>query len=70
MAKNSILDFNAQADQMMEIIESRMKAGKKDAATQFLVLKFKTLFEQGVASGREWERRGVSPYESLHTDFF
>ncbi len=57
-----ILDFNTQAEQLLELIEARIKAGHRDAALQFLVFKFKSLYEQGVASGRLYEREGEYPY--------
>lgn len=57
-----ILDFNAQAEQLLEIIESRLKTGHRDAALQYLNFKFKSLYEQGVANGRLYEREGVFPY--------
>lgn len=65
MSNNMILDFRAQADQMMRIIESRLRTGQKQAATEFLVLKFKALYEQGVTAGRLYEREGVYPYTSM-----
>ncbi|MDB6096753.1 MAG: hypothetical protein JWM09_1031 [Francisellaceae bacterium] len=58
----SILDFKMQAEQMLSIIESRLKIGQKESATQILILKFKSLYEQGVANGRIYEREGISPF--------
>ena len=57
-----VLDFQTQAEQMLELIESRIQAGHRDAALQYLVFKFKSLYEQGVASGRLYEREGEFPY--------
>ena len=57
-----VLDFHAQAEQMMQIIEARLANGNREAALQYLKLKFKTLYEQGVRSGRLYERDGTSPY--------
>lgn len=65
MSSNMILDFKAQADQMMRIIESRLRTGQKQAASEFLVLKFKALYEQGVTAGRLYEKEGVYPYSSI-----
>lgn len=62
MLDKRILDFNAQAEQLMQIIESRLQAGQRDAALQYLVFKFKTLYEQGVMNGRLYEKEGVFPY--------
>lgn len=59
---NHVLDFNAQAEQMMQIIESRLANGNRDAALQYLIFKFKSLYEQGVSSGRVYEREGSYPY--------
>ncbi len=57
-----VLDFNAQAEQMMQIIEARLENQNREAALQYLVFKFKSLYEQGVASGRLYEREGAYPY--------
>lgn len=65
MADKHILDFRQQAEQLMTIIESRLKVGQRQAGVDFLVLKFKTLFEQGIASGRLYERDGIFPYEDM-----
>lgn len=62
MLDNRILDFNTQAEQLLQIIESRLAAGHRDAALQYLIFKFKTLYEQGVANGRLYEKEGVHPY--------
>lgn len=57
-----VLDFNAQAEQMLQIIETRLASKNRDAAFQYLVFKFKSLYEQGVSSGRQYERNGTYPY--------
>lgn len=62
MLENRILDFNAQAEQLLQIIESRLNIGQRDAALQYLIFKFKSLYEQGVANGRLYEKEGVYPY--------
>lgn len=62
MVDRYVLDFRAQAEQMMRIIETRQKDNQRQAAIEFLVLKFKALYEQGVASGRLYERDGTYPY--------
>lgn len=62
MYNTNILDFNAQAEQMLQIIESRLAVGNRDAALQYLVFKFKSLYEQGISSGRMYERDGTYPY--------
>ncbi len=65
MADQNILDFRQQAEQMMKIIEGRLAIGQRQAALEFLVLKFKALYEQGVASGRLYEKEGIYPYTSI-----
>lgn len=67
MANRNILDFRVQAEQMMRIVENRLKHNQRAASVEFLVLKFKALYEQGVASGRLYEKEGVYPY-TLHTE--
>lgn len=62
MADRNVLDFRAQAEQMMRIIEARVKVGQRAAAIEFLILKFKALYEQGVSSGRLYEKEGIYPY--------
>lgn len=64
------LDFRAQADQMIQLIEAKLETHQRIVALEFMVLKFKTLFEQGVASGRRYEREGVYPYQSFSKDAF
>ncbi len=68
MADRNILDFRAQAQQMLQIVETRLQSGQRAAALDFLVLKFKALYEQGIASGQLYEREGIYPYESLNND--
>ncbi|MBI2790443.1 MAG: hypothetical protein HYX61_00680 [Gammaproteobacteria bacterium] len=62
MADRNVLDFRAQAEQMMRIIETRLQAGQRGAAVEFLILKFKALYEQGVSSGKLYESEGIFPY--------
>lgn len=62
MADRNVLDFRAQAEQMLRIIEARLQVGQQAAAIEFLILKFKALYEQGVASGRLYEKEGIYPY--------
>jgi hypothetical protein len=61
MIENRLLDFNNQAEQLLQIIETRLSVGHRDAALQYLIFKFKSLYEQGLANGRLVEREG-SPY--------
>jgi len=56
------LDFIAQAEQLLQIIEARLGVNQRDAALQYLIFKFKSLYEQGVANGRLYEREGEYPY--------
>jgi len=65
--QKNILDFKAQATQMLHILEENLNSGETDMATQLLILKFKSLYEMGVASGRLYEREGVYPYTSLES---
>ncbi len=58
----NVLDFRAQAEQMMRIIESRLQVGQRNSALEFLILKFKALYEQGVSSGKIYENQGIYPY--------
>ena len=62
MADRNVLDFREQAEQMMRIIETRLPLGQRATAIEFLILKFKALYEQGVSSGRLYEREGIFPY--------
>ena len=66
MADRRILDFRAQAEQMMRIIESRLKNNQRGPALEFLILKFKALYEQGVVSGQLYEKEGIYPYTPIH----
>jgi hypothetical protein len=68
MADRNVLDFRAQAEQMMRIIETRLKVGQRTAAVEFLILKFKALYEQGVSGGRLYEKEGVYPYTAFTDD--
>ena len=68
MADKNVLDFRAQAEQMMNIVESRLSQGQRQMALEFMVLKFKALYEQGVSSGRLYEKEGVFPYTPFHDD--
>lgn len=65
MADKNILDFREQAEQMMRIIESRLQMGQRQPAVEFLILKFKALYEQGVSSGRLYEKEGIYPYTTF-----
>jgi hypothetical protein len=67
MPNRNILDFRVQAEQMMRIIEHRLKQNQRSTGVEFLILKFKALYEQGVASGRLYEKEGVYPY-TLQTE--
>ncbi len=62
MPQKNILDFKAQATQMLRILEENVRSGDLESATQLLVLKFKSLYEIGVASGKRYEREGIYPY--------
>ncbi len=64
MADQPILDFRLQAEQMLKIIEHRIQLGQRNAALEFLIVKFKALYEQGVASGRLYEKKGIYPFSS------
>lgn len=60
--ENRILDFDTQAKKILALVEARLNSGHRDAALQYLTFKFKTLYEQGVANGKSYERDGVFPY--------
>lgn len=62
MAHASILDFEAQAEQLMNIIQPQIESGNVEAAKQIIILKLKSLYEQGVSSGRRYEKEGVYPF--------
>lgn len=68
MADRNVLDFRAQAEQMMRIIEARLETNQRQTALEFLILKFKALYEQGVASGRLYEKEGIYPFTPFHDD--
>lgn len=68
MSDRNVLDFRAQAEQMMRIIESRLQVGQRNSALEFLILKFKALYEQGVSSGRIYENQGIFPYTPFSED--
>jgi hypothetical protein len=57
-----VLNFSAQAEQLTNILHSHFTAGNREAVVKILALKFKILYEQGVASGRLYEKEGVYPY--------
>lgn len=63
-----ILDFEAQSEQMMNIIEQRLKDNNREGAKQILMLKFKSLYEQGVVGGKRYAREGVYPFMSTEKD--
>lgn len=62
MADRNILDFEQQAEQVLQVLEQRLRVGQRDVARNLLILKLKTLYELGVASGRLYESKGVYPY--------
>ena len=63
-----VLDFRAQAAQTLEFIESHLESGSNEAAKQFLIGKFKALYEQGVNAGKAYVRDGVFPYQPAGED--
>lgn len=65
MTDRNVLDFRSQAEQMIAIIESRLDKNQKNAALELLILKFKALYEQGVASGRLYEKEGLYPFAAF-----
>ena len=65
MSNRNILDFRAQADHMLDILEGRLALGQRDSAQELLMLKFKVLYEQGVVGGRLYETSGVFPFTSV-----
>lgn len=65
MTDRNILDFRAQAEQMIAIIEARLDNNQRNAALELLILKFKALYEQGVAGGRLYEKEGVYPFTAF-----
>jgi hypothetical protein len=62
MLDRRLLDFKEQAEQLLDIIETRLKVGNKEAARDYLAFKFQSLYQQGVSNGRRYEKEGVSPY--------
>lgn len=62
MIDKRILDFNQQAEQLLDIIQSRLSVGQRDVAKQYLIFKFQSLYEQGVVNGRQYEREGIYPF--------
>lgn len=65
MADQNVLDFRAQAEQMMRIIESKLDDGQTGIATELLILKFKAMYEQGVIAGKAWAEEGTYPYTPI-----
>jgi hypothetical protein len=61
-SQNRLLDFNEQAEQLLEIIENRLALGNRDAAKEYLAYKFQSLYTQGVANGRRYEKEGEYPF--------
>lgn len=59
MPYNHVLDFNAQAEQMMQIIESRLANGNRDAGHQYLGFKLQSLYAQGFADGKAYKHKGA-----------
>lgn len=57
-----ILDFPNQAEQLLQLIEDRLQADHRAAALEYLIFKFKSLYEQGVSNGRLYEQEGIFPY--------
>jgi len=63
MLERAILDFKVQAEQMLRIMEGRLQQGEREAAVQMLILKFKSLYEQGVINGKLSIQQGINPYQ-------
>ncbi|HKY69333.1 MAG TPA: hypothetical protein VJ205_00385 [Gammaproteobacteria bacterium] len=68
MTDRRVLDFRAQAEQMMRIVETRLQHNQRQAALEFMILKFKALYEQGVVSGQLYEKEGIYPYTPMQTE--
>ena len=68
MSQHNSLNFRVQAEQLLTILENRLQTSQRQQALELLVLKFKTLYDQGVASGRLYEREGIYPYTSLNQE--
>jgi hypothetical protein len=66
MADRNVLDFRAQAEQMIRIIETKMQSGQRQAALELVILKFKALYEQGIIGGRLYEKEGIFPYSPFN----
>jgi len=62
MSNRNVLDFRAQAEQMMRIIEHRLKYNQRSVGIEFLILKFKALYAEGVNAGERYTKEGVYPY--------
>ena len=60
-------DFRSQATQMLELIESKLESHQRTVTIEFIALKLRAVFEEGVAKGRRYEREGEYPYSSLAT---
>jgi hypothetical protein len=65
MVDKNVLDFHEQAEQLIQMIQSHIAIGQRKVAIEILVLKFKALYEQGIASGQLYEREGTFPYSSF-----
>ena len=66
MADRNILDFRAQAEQMIRFIENKLELGQRQSALELINLKFKLIYEQGVMEGQLYEKEGESPYTILN----
>lgn len=62
-----MIDFRSQAHQMMDLIETKLESKQRMMAIEFIALKLRAVFEEGVAKGRKYEREGVYPYPSFAT---
>lgn len=68
MVDRNVVDFRTQAEQMLALIDERLKTGQHNVAIETLALKFKALYEQGILSGQAYESEGIFPYRSYNTD--
>ena len=66
MADRNILDFRAQAEQMIRFIENKLELGQRQSALELINLKFKLIYEQGVMQGQLYEKEGESLYTILN----
>ena len=66
MADRNILDFRAQAEQMIRFIENKLELGQRQSGLELINLKFKLIYEQGVMQGQLYEKEGESPYTILN----